>query len=287
MYQKTLLHYLLGLISCYNFMMTTKWDKKRSRWYCRAIEQSNYPQKAVTALSPLLRTCDSVIDIGAGCGALSIPIARLVKRVTAVEPSQWMYNLLLKRAKKSGIRNIKVYNTRWLKTKFQGKLRSKIKPHDMLICANLPPDVVCNVNFLRYISKISMKYIVYLHGVGEWNRFYYDDLYPMLLKRKYIHEGDYLNTYEFLHKQGIFANIEIFEFYLDQPFKDFDDAMDFWRHRIKTKLTSEKERMIADFLKKKLIFSRNRSRSVGTTGRNNTLVAPFGLRKAALMWWKP
>jgi hypothetical protein len=63
--------------------------------------------------------------------------------------------------------------------------------------------------------------------------------------------------------------------------------MDFWRHRIKTKLTSEKERMIADFLKKKLIFSRNRSRSVGTTGRNNTLVAPFGLRKAALMWWKP
>ena len=79
--------------------MATKWDKKRSFWYCRAIEQSNYPQKAIAVLAPLLKKCEGVIDVGAGCGALSIPASSLVKNITAVEPSRWMYEVLLKRAK--------------------------------------------------------------------------------------------------------------------------------------------------------------------------------------------
>jgi len=266
--------------------MVTKWDKQRSEWYYRAVEQSNYPERAVKTLLPLLRKCDSVIDIGAGCGALSIPIARLVKRVTATEPSKWMYALLLRSAKEAGIKNITAYNSGWLKTGVKGGLKSKLKPHDMVLCANLPPDIVCNVNFLSYISKVSGKYVVYLHGAGEWNRFYYDDLYPLLLGRKYIHDGDYLKTYSFLHGQGIFANTKIFEFYLDQPFKDFDDAMDFWRHRLKARLTKRKEKILSDFLKKKLISTRNRSRGAGMTGQSNTLTAPFGLRRAAIMWWK-
>jgi len=256
--------------------MATKWDEKRSHWYCRAIEQSNYPQKAVTTLFPLLRTCDSVIDIGAGCGALSIPIARLVKRVTAIEPSRWMYKLLLKRAKEAGLKNIRAYNAGWKKNRLQG-IHMSLKPHDMVICANLPENVVCNVNFLRYISKISKNFIVYIQNAGEWNRFYYRELYPMLLKRKYSNECDYTKTYSLLHQRGIFANIKIFNYYLDQPFENFEEALDFWLHRMKVKFTPEKERMLAEFLKKKLI----------PTGKADALIAPFGLRRAALMWWKP
>ncbi|GBE05886.1 MAG TPA: methyltransferase domain-containing protein [Nitrospirae bacterium] len=257
--------------------MVHKWDKKRSEWYRRAVEQSDYPQKAVALLKPMLRTCDSVIDIGAGCGALSLPVARKVKKVTAVEPSKWMYDLLLKRAEKAGIKNIRAYNAGWKRSGLKGELPSAIKPHDMVICANLPYSVVCGRGFLDYISKISKKYIVYLHGAGRWNRFYYDDLYPMLFKKKYLGEGDYLNTYEFLHRRGIFADIRIFEFSFDQPFVDFNDALDFWRHRLKTKLTIKKEKILADFLKKKLVPS----------ARASALTAPFGLRKAALMWWRP
>ncbi len=265
-------------MSCYNpYLMTTKWDEKRSLWYCRAIEQSNYPRSAVIALTQLLKECESVIDVGAGCGALSIPIAGLVKNVTAIEPSKWMYNLLLKRAKGSGLKNIRAYNTAWIGNRFQGSLHSKLKPHDMIICANLPESIVCNIKFLKYISTLSGKFIVYLQSAGEWDRFYYKKLYPLLFKKKYVYEGGFIKTYNFLYQQNIFANVKIFDFYLDQPFKDFDDAMDFWRHRLKRKLTSEKERVLAHFLKKKLM----------PPGDNNALTAPFGLRKAAVMWWNP
>lgn len=256
--------------------MATKWDKKRSDWYCRAVEKSNYPGKAVTSLTTLLRKCTSVIDIGAGCGALSVPIARKVKKVTAIEPSKWMFELLLKRSKKAGIKNIRAYNTGWKGNMFQGGLHSTIKSHDMVICANLPHNLVCNRGFLEYITKISSKYIVFIQSAGRWNRFYYEDLYPKLLKKRYKREADYIETYFFLHKQGIFANIKMFDYYFDQPFDDFNDALDFWKHRLKLKLTSKKEKILADFLNKKLV----------PLGRAGALTAPFGLRKAALIWWK-
>ncbi len=254
--------------------MTTKWDKKRSLWYCRAIEQSNYPQNAVTALTTLLKKCESVIDIGAGCGALSIPMARLVKNISAVEPSKWMYTLLLKRTQESGIKNIRAYNTAWKGTEFPGSMNMKLKSFDMVMCANLPENVVCDLNFLKYITDISRKFIVYLQGAGKWDKFYYRKLYPLLFKKKYVHEGGFIKTYNFLYKHKIFANVKIFDFYLDQPFEDFEDAMDFWRHRLNRKLTPKKEKVLARFLKKKLI-----------TSKDDTLIAPFGLRKAALTWW--
>ena len=256
--------------------MTTTWDKKRAEWYGRAIEKSNYPHNAVAALAPLLKECSSVLDIGAGCGALSIPIALKVKKVTALEPSQWMYKILLKRAKKADIRNIRAFNTGWKGSKLKGSLHQNLKPHDMIVCANLPHTMICDVKFLRYISKLSKKFIVYLQNAGGWNRFYYRELYPMLLKKKYSNECDYINTYTFLHQQGILANVKIFHFYLDQPFENFDEALDFWHHRMKVRFTSRKERMLADFLKKKLIPS----------GKSGSLIAPFGLRSAALTWWK-
>jgi SAM-dependent methyltransferase len=257
--------------------MDTRWDKKRSIWYCRAVEQSNYPGNAVSALTPLLRTCESVLDIGAGCGALSIPIARKTGRVTAIEPSRWMYKLLLQRAKEAGVKNIKAYHTGWKGTRLQGKLYTTLKPHDIVICANLPHHIICSIYFLRFITSMAKRYVVYLQNAGGWNRFYYRELYPMLLKKKYTNECDYINTYNFLHKKGVIANVTIFEFFLDQPFEDFNEAVDFWKHRLSIKLTPDKEKLLKNFLRKKLIPAKK--------GRG--LSAPFGLRRAALTWWKP
>jgi SAM-dependent methyltransferase len=257
--------------------METRWDKKRSEWYSRAIDRSNYPGNAVKSLGPLLRECESVLDIGAGCGALSIPIAKKVKRVTAVEPSKWMLRLLKQRVKEAGLRNISAFNAGWKGNRFQGNLHRKLIPHDLVICANLPHQIVCSKRFLRYIADMTRNYIVYLQGAGGWNRFYYRELYPLLLNRKYNIESDYIKTYMFLHEQGILANVKIFDFYLDQPFNDFEDALDFWHHRLNVRLSPKKEGMLVSFLRKKLISSE----------KNNTLVAPFGLRRAALTWWRP
>jgi SAM-dependent methyltransferase len=258
--------------------MGTKWDKKRSEWYCRAIEQSNYSKNTIAAIAPLLRQCESVLDVGAGCGALSLPLAKRVKKVTAIEPSKWMYGLLRQRAGNAGVRNIRAYNVVWKVTRRQGGMNmALIRSHDMVLCANLPHTLVCSARFLREITAISKKYIVYIQNAGGWNRFYYRELYPLLLKEKYINECDYIHTYNFLHKHGILANVKIFEYSLDQPFEDFHEALSFWKHRLNIRLTPEKETLLVRFLRKKLVTS-------GKTGR---LSAPFGTRKSAVTWWTP
>jgi SAM-dependent methyltransferase len=252
--------------------METTWDKKRSEWYCRAIEQSNYPKKTTAAISQILRKCETVLDIGAGCGALTLPLAESVRKVTAVEPSRWMYALLLERAGKAGIQNIRAYNAGWK----ANRLHRDIKPHDMIICANLPYSMICSVRFLRCVTALSKKYIVFIQNAGAWNRFYYREMYPLLLKKKYVNRCNYIQTYNFLYKHGILANVKMFEYTLDQPFEDFEEALAFWKHRLNIRFSPEKERTLVRFLRKKLVMNR----------KTNTFSAPFGTRKSALMWWR-
>jgi hypothetical protein len=99
----------------------------------------------------------------------------------------------------------------------------------------------------------------------------------MLLKRRYRNECDYIRTYNFLHEQGILANVKIFNYSLDQPFDDFEEALNFWKHRLDIKFTPEKEKQLMRFLKKKLI----------PYGKSGGYIAPFGQRRTALTWWVP
>ena len=66
------------------------WTPHRVRLFSQAIQQSDFPAKAIKALEPALADCRSVLDIGAGVGALTVPLAKRVERVTALEPSPAM-----------------------------------------------------------------------------------------------------------------------------------------------------------------------------------------------------
>ena len=67
----------------------------------------------------------TVLDIGAGIGRWTLPIARKVRRVTAVEPLQGMRQVLVERAAAQDIRNLDVVGTPWL--------AAEVPPHDVAI----------------------------------------------------------------------------------------------------------------------------------------------------------
>jgi FkbM family methyltransferase len=52
----------------------------------------------------------TVLDVGAGTGRITIPMAKCVKRVTALEPSQKMLSILKATAEKEGVSNIQCIN---------------------------------------------------------------------------------------------------------------------------------------------------------------------------------
>lgn len=64
-------------------------------------------------LRGLVRPDETWIDVGAGGGRYTLPIALLARRVYAVEPSAGMRKALAEAAREHGIENLDVYDERW------------------------------------------------------------------------------------------------------------------------------------------------------------------------------
>lgn len=101
----------------------------------------------------LLAAEDSVVDIGCGPGRLSVPVAKKVKSVTAVDVSDEMLARCLKNARQEGIKNITPLNFNWLAE----DAVEKIGKHDIAIASR-------SVGFsdLVKINRVARKYVYIL-----------------------------------------------------------------------------------------------------------------------------
>lgn len=83
----------------------------------------------------------TVLDIGAGIGRWTLPVARKVRRVTAVEPLQGMRQVLVERAAAQDIGNLDVVVTPWL--------TAEVPPHDIAIAAHATYTTTDLLGFIR------------------------------------------------------------------------------------------------------------------------------------------
>ena len=86
-------------------------QEERARSYDCSENIRTDGERRVTALDP--DPSWSVLDIGAGPGTLAIPLARRVRRVTAVEPSRPMIRCLERHLAEEKLSNVKIINSRW------------------------------------------------------------------------------------------------------------------------------------------------------------------------------
>jgi len=63
------------------------WTERTVAWYARAVARSDFAPRVLAVIGPALDECKSALDVGAGCGALALPLARRMGWVTAVEPT--------------------------------------------------------------------------------------------------------------------------------------------------------------------------------------------------------
>ncbi len=94
-------------------MSAAPWTGEQVRWYVAALRLSDFPRKVMAALEPLLTGCRSALDVGAGCGALTVPLARRLKRVTALEPAPAMVEALQERLRRARLRNVRILPQAW------------------------------------------------------------------------------------------------------------------------------------------------------------------------------
>lgn len=91
--------------------------------------EEKFTQKQVDQM--ILDPEDTVVDIGCGPGRLTIPIAKKVKSVTAVDVSSNMLEECMKNAKREGVSNIRTIKTNWLERENE----TKIGMHDIALAS--------------------------------------------------------------------------------------------------------------------------------------------------------
>jgi SAM-dependent methyltransferase len=241
------------------------WTPHRARLFSQAIQQSDFPARAIKALEPALADCRSVLDVGAGVGALTVPLAKRVEQVTALEPSPTMTEELQANLARNHLQNVTCLQAAW------GE--SPLAPHDLVLVANVAPIFKDLLSFLTAAEPLACRAMAFVQNVGPGaEKFYLGELYPLLLGRPYPARDDYLRTLILLHSLGIYANVRIIAYEFDQPFATMREATEFWVQQMELTEPTQRRTLIE--------FLENRLRPVGAQ-----LIAPMR-RQSAVIWWR-
>ena len=241
------------------------WTPRRARWFNQAVQVSDFAAHTLKALDPILVGCRSVLDVGAGVGALTVPLAKSVEAVTALEPAPAMVEELRANIARTRLTNITCIAAAW------GK--NPLPPHDLILVANVSGIFDHLLEFLTSAEPLALQAIALVQNVGAGlEKFYFGELYPLLLGRPYPSREDYLRTVMLLHGLGIYANVQIITYHFDQPFEDLQEAVEFWVEQLRL-TDAEQERNLLAFLQTKL-------QRVGSR-----LIAPMR-RQSAVIWWR-
>jgi SAM-dependent methyltransferase len=219
-------------------------DPENAKRYA-ANSQSQYDDRVRTTIAGLALTKDTrVLDIGAGPGTLAIPLAPLVRDVTAVEPGAGMAAVLMEQCRVQGIANVSCIRKRWEDI---DPARDLDGPYDLVI-ASLSltmEDIRAALLKMDEVSrdKVCLYWFV---DMPFWERMYADLWKPLHGSTYYPGpKTDYL--FEVLYQMGIYANVEMMPLSKEYRFMSQEEMTTFFRYRFNV-ATLEQKRVLDAYL---------------------------------------
>ena len=248
--------------------MSSRWDKRAKKFNESVMQHSERTARQIAKLE--LKPEYTVLDVGAGTGRLSVPIAKQVKSVTALDPSKGMLACLHENIEKEGITNVTTINKRWEDI----ELGVDIEPHDVVIaCHSL--GMLDIQEALTKMDAASKRYVYTINfaGRGMGNG---DGRLLKAISGERHRSGrstDYILLYNILHDMKIYANVDILDTEFEQHYDSLDDAVDRWKEM--RDIPEEKEDLLREHLSGILVKD------------SETGALLFTRRsKSATIWWQ-
>lgn len=240
------------------------WDNIASK-FNEWMEKDDYPEKLLNRIE--LDSNDSVLDIGCGNGVITIPLAQKAIKVTAMDISSKMLEILMKNAKDSGLNNINTCNRR-----IEDVTEEDVGKHDVVVASRSLNGVSDIGKELEKINNIAKK-SVYLTLWGADNRRFEREMAQLLGRESHRHP-DYIYVYNILHDLGIFANVEMLESNTRNYYSNVEEALDRLRWRIGD-LNKDEESILREYLEENMIKT-----------TDGTITYSNGKADWVLIWWK-
>ena len=240
------------------------WDKKADSF---ATRNSSSPYVSLflerLPLSPDL----TVLDVGSGPGTLAIPLAGLVRSVTAVDYSAGMLDALNRKAEEKDIHNIRTIQGAW-EDDWQ---QLDVGVHDIAIASRSL--AVADLSLaLRKLNDHARDYVFIADRISPTP---FDPAAFAAIGRQFQSGPDYIYTVNTLYAMGIHPCIDILKLDSDNLFRDIDEALDSCAWMFKDLSSREKE-ALTDYVRSKLIPAE---------GGQVTLRREYP-PQWALIWWK-
>jgi len=187
------------------------WDR-RSTSFAKRHAQSPYTTKLLEILQP--KPWWRVLDIGSGPGNLTIPLAKQVDHVTAIDFSAKMLALLKEKATTQNITNISTIQASW------DDDWPHIGHHDIVL-ASRSLAVIDLAGALSKIDRYAGKMAVVVERAG--NSPFDPELFAAV-GRPFLPGPDYIHVINLLHDIGIFASVDFISLEAASIYQSFEEA---------------------------------------------------------------
>jgi len=248
--------------------MGSRWDKRAKKFNESVMQHTARTEGQVAKLE--LNPEYTVLDVGAGTGRLTIPIAKQVKSVTAIDPSKGMLACLQENVERDGITNVTTINKRWEDI----EIGADIEPHDVVIaCHSLGMFDIQEA--LGKMDAASKRCVYIINFAGKWMGNGDGKLWKAISGegRRFGHSTDYILLYNILHDMKIYANVDILDTVFEQHYDGLDDAVDRWKEM--RDMPEEKEDVLREYLSEILVKD-SETGALSFTRRS----------KSATIWWQ-
>lgn len=239
------------------------WDNKARNFFKKPWD-SNYPDDFLKIMEP--KRYWTVLDMACGSGALAIPLAKYVRRITAVDFSPGMLEVLEEQCKTKEINNIAVIKASW-----EDDWKSRgIGSYDAVVASRclVVDDLEKAITKLHNAARECV-YISTIVGDGPHDRGMYE-----AVGRRLTPGPDYIYKYNLLYQMGIYAHLSFIKDYRQESFHDLDAAFQYY-DKFMGELTNSEKAKLRCYLEDQLV------------PRNGKWV--FKCKRArrwAVMWWE-
>lgn len=243
-------------------------DKKTAKKYEERTKKKNREKKdeLLDFVCSRLNLQDTVLDIGAGTGRWTVPMAKNAKSVTAVEPSQAMLDILKQKVVDENLGNVSYIKEDWEKAE-AGVYDVVVGAHSIYGIPDLAAVIAKIERSARNWCYLGLRMVAI------------DGIMSELSRKIYGHPNDSTNftiAYNALYSMGIYANVLVEQQSISRWRNvSIEEALERAKRHLYLKAEdTSHDAVIREVLERRLTLT------------DGEYLWPDGMR-SALVWWQP